>query len=509
MPKHIRILALLAVFVGCLALLYHDVVARLVTDWIIDENYSHGFLIVPVALYLAWERRHRLQAAPRRPSNFGIALVLLSIAILIAGELGAELFLTRISLLGTLAGVVLFLCGWHWLKILAFPLAFLILMIPIPSIIFNQIAFPLQLFAARLGEISLLAFGVPVLREGNLIILATTTLEVVDACSGIRSLVSLLTLAILYGYFMERRPGLRVAIAVAAIPIAIFTNGFRLFGTGVGVHYYGPQAAEDFFHTFSGWIIFVTASVLIVVLHRLLLVVFPLPSKTENEEQPKRGVAEENGGAERLYARIGLLTIFLIISGIYVHGTPASEAVTVRAPLSAFPAQIGNWRGQPTLQFSDKIVATLGVTDYLSQYYRKPDGPPVHLYVGYYQSQRHGETMHSPKNCLPGSGWQPVATGRIIIPLANGAPIEVNRYLIQKGTEKQLVLYWYQSHGRVVASEYWAKVHLVWDAIRLNRTDGALVRVISPIAASEEAAERQAVEFVKMFFPHLSRHLPV
>ncbi len=269
------VVALLVVLAGSFAFLYQHVIGKLVKDWYIDDNYSHGFLIVPIALYFVWERRKKLKEAVRQPSAWGIVLVLGSMAALMAGILGSELFLTRISILGTLAGAVLFLLGWNHLKILLLPIAFLILMIPIPAIIFNQIAFPLQLLASRFGEMALLACQVPVLREGNVIHLANTSLEVAEACSGIRSLISLLTLGIVYGYFTDSRLWVRIALAIGTIPIAIAANGIRVAGTGIAAHLYGEEAAQGFFHSFSGWIIFIAAFIMMFILYRIIAWISP------------------------------------------------------------------------------------------------------------------------------------------------------------------------------------------------------------------------------------------
>jgi len=274
MLKNSKILAMI-LLVASFALLYRHVIVKLVHDWATDDNYSHGFLIVPIALYLVWERRRRLSATALRPSSFGLLAVVLSILVLAAGVLGAELFLTRVSMLGVVAGSVLFLCGWQYLAVLAFPLAFLLLMIPIPAIVFNQIAFPLQLLASRFGELVLTLFGIPVLREGNVITLATTSLEVAEACSGIRSLISLLTLAIVYGYFLEPRISVRVLLALASIPVAVIANGVRVAGTGLSAHYLGPEAAEGFFHSFSGWLVFLVAFILLFAVHRVLVWIAP------------------------------------------------------------------------------------------------------------------------------------------------------------------------------------------------------------------------------------------
>jgi exosortase len=258
---------------------YLPMLQKLVYDWGHDDNYSHGFLIVPIAAYLVWERRADLVAARESPSWVGLAVVAVSLMMLVAGQLGAELFLTRVSLIGVLAGAVLFLYGWEHLRIVWFPLAFLVLMIPIPAIIFNQIAFPLQLLASRFGETVLQLFDIPVLREGNVITLANTQLEVAEACSGIRSLISLLTLGIVYGYFTDKRLPVRVLLAVATVPVAIIANGLRVAGTGIAAYRYGEQAAQGFFHEFSGWAVFVVSLALMFLIHRTLLAVAPAPAK--------------------------------------------------------------------------------------------------------------------------------------------------------------------------------------------------------------------------------------
>jgi exosortase len=270
-----RLLALVAA-VGTFAALYAPVFRRLWQDWANDDNYSHGFLIIPLAAYFVWERRERLMTEPR-PTIWGLAILIVGLCVLLAGLLGAELFLTRISLLIVLAGSIAFVLGWATLRGLAFPLAFMLLMIPIPSILFNQVAFPLQLFASQAGAAALAALSIPVLREGNVIVLAHTSLDVAEACSGIRSLISLLTLGILYGYFTDRRPGVRVAIALLTVPIAIVANAGRVAGTGIAAHYYGPEAAVGFFHTFSGWLVFVVALALLFLLTRALVRAIPPP----------------------------------------------------------------------------------------------------------------------------------------------------------------------------------------------------------------------------------------
>jgi exosortase len=283
-PLNRKTVAAALILIACFGFLYRNVLVDLVYDWWINDNYSHGFLIVPIALYLAWERKARFAAAARRPNNFGLVVVLGSLALLVAGVLGVEFFVTRLSMLGVIAGSLLFLQGWARLKVMLFPLAFLLLMIPIPAIIFNQFAFPLQLVASRFGEWTLTICQVPVFREGNIIQLAGTDLEVAQACSGIRSLVSLLTLGIVYGYLVESRLRARVVLALATLPLAVAANAFRVAGTGLAAHFYGAEAAQGFFHSFSGWLVFLAAFAMLFVMHRVLLLIAPVSSNRRATE---------------------------------------------------------------------------------------------------------------------------------------------------------------------------------------------------------------------------------
>jgi EpsI family protein len=219
--------------------------------------------------------------------------------------------------------------------------------------------------------------------------------------------------------------------------------------------------------------------------------------------------------------RILTLSVVFLATTALLARAVKTEPVPVREPFDRLPMHIGSWTGQEQPEMDARVLQILGVDDYVDRIYRGSGASYVGLYVGYYRSQREGDTMHSPLNCLPGAGWNPVQRGMIDISIAGakssesgelGRSIRVNRIIIQKGTSKQLVLYWYQSHGRVVASEYWAKIYTVLDAIRTNRTDAALVRIICPIGGIDgEAvndAEAEAVAFIRLLFPLLERHLP-
>ncbi len=268
-------LAQLGILAAFALWLYWPTVARLVGQWRNDPNFSHGFFVPLFSAIVIWQERDRLARILPRPSWSGVAVLLAGLGVLIVGRLGAELFLDRSSMLLVLAGIVILFVGWNLFRAVLFPWAFLLLMIPIPAIVFNQITFPLQLLASQVAAAVLPVLGVPVLREGNVINLPAMPLEVAEACSGVRSLMSLLTLAIIYGFLLEKRLWVRCLLALAAVPITVFANDVRIVGTGLLVQYWDPQAAEGYFHASWGWIIFVVSLIMLYSLHGLVRVVFP------------------------------------------------------------------------------------------------------------------------------------------------------------------------------------------------------------------------------------------
>ena len=250
--------------------LYGSVLIRLGTQWMNDPNSSHGFFVPAFALFVLWKNRNELKVIQATPSWSGLSLVVIGLVLLILGDFGAEIYLSRVSLLIVLAGLVVLFYGWPLFRAVLFPWAFLFLMIPFPVIIFQKVTFPLQILASKIASAALPLLGVVVHREGNIIELATMhPLQVVGACSGIRSLLSLVTLAIIYGYLMEDRQWIRIVLAIAAVPIALAANSFRVIGTGL-VALWDPEKAEGFFHTFEGLLIFVVALIMLFAVHGLI-----------------------------------------------------------------------------------------------------------------------------------------------------------------------------------------------------------------------------------------------
>ena len=251
--------------------LYFDVLRKLLSDWWVDENYSHGLLVPFIGGYAIWQNRERFQGLALKPLNvLGWIGIITAVVMLWGGTLGAELFSTRISLVGALISLILYFAGFNWLKHLSFPLVLLLLAIPIPAIIFTRISFPLQLLASDYAATVINWLDIPAFRNGNVIELAQMKLEVVEACSGIRSLMSLATLAVTYAYFTEPRWWRRILLIASVVPIAIFTNAARVTITGIMAHYRGEEAAQGFQHAFSGWLIFIVAMLMLLVVAQFL-----------------------------------------------------------------------------------------------------------------------------------------------------------------------------------------------------------------------------------------------
>jgi exosortase len=253
-----------------LAGLYFRIVPDMVKDWYQDENYSHGFLVPIIAGYFLWQRWPDLKERQVRPDNLGLAVIIGGLLQLLVAWLGTEYFTMRTSLIVLLAGMTLFWFGREVLRGMTLPLGYLIFMVPIPYIVYDMIAFPLKLFVTKVSVAFLKIIGVVVMREGNIIMFPTTTLEVADACSGIRSLVSLLAIAAAYAFLMKTSTARRWIIIFSAVPIAVATNALRVIVTGILAQWWGAKAAEGFFHEFAGIMVFVLAMVMLIACGEML-----------------------------------------------------------------------------------------------------------------------------------------------------------------------------------------------------------------------------------------------
>jgi exosortase D (VPLPA-CTERM-specific) len=506
----VRYRNLLALLLIC-AWLYGSTLVHLVLQWVgprYDPNFSHGILVPVFASFVLWQDRKQLSAIAPAPSWTGLPLIVLSMLVLLLGVLGADIFLPRVSFLILLAGLVVLFQGWTFFRAILFPWAFLILMVPIPALIINRVTFPLQLLAARLSTELLELVGVPALREGNIIYLASGTLDIAEACSGIRSLISLITLAVIYAYLMETRTWVRVVLVCLAVPIAVVANSLRILGAGLLMHWGYKEAAEGAAHSFEGLLIFgILAVGLLFAVHHVICLLWksaePAPRKVTPPAVRPTPVLGSNAGSVRL----AIAAVPLLATGLFLQIRSSGD----EKHAGQLPYQIGEWKGID-IPISDEELKILGPGEYLQRNYENsaPLNPNINLYIPFFPSQKAGDTIHSPDHCLTGAGWTPISREIISLPLPCGSSIRVNRYVVSKSGQQQLVLYWFQAHGRVVASEWRAKYYLLSDSIRMNRSDGGMVRLMTLMydGESPDAAQARIMTFGSQILPMLDNYIP-
>jgi exosortase D (VPLPA-CTERM-specific) len=523
-----RALTIAIVVAAAIALLYAPVLAKLARDWWTDENYSHGLLVPFVIVFIVWSQRELLAASIKK-SDLGLAWVgvIIAILLLLAGTLGAELFSQRISLVVMLAAVVVYFFGRKVLSLLAVPFALLLLAIPIPQIVFNRIALPLQMLASQMAVWGIRLFSVPTVRKGNVIDILPNggiqpiSLEVVEACSGIRSLMTLVTLALVLAYFTRSRDGggfanfsrsdlVRAALLmIAAVPIAVLTNATRVTATGVMTFEYGKQATEATIHDASGWLVYVVALVLLIGVN------FGLKSLLNpgDAETLSREISDSLFSIQHSAFSIRVAWPFvavLIVAGVGVNWfANRREVVPGRQSLTHLSSQLGGWQQRGSeIRFDKDVEDVLRASDYTMREYTSADGRVANLYVGYYATQRTGATYHSPLNCLPGAGWVMSEPQVVTIMTPDGRIFTANRYLLENGVYREVMLYWYQGRGRTEASEYRDKLNTILDSVSRRRTDGAMVRVMTDVGGDEVAAQTAAADLAGRLEDQLPPYIP-
>jgi exosortase D (VPLPA-CTERM-specific) len=516
-----------AMVVLTVVFLYVHVLTKLVGHWWVDENYSHGLLVPFLIGYIIWFKFPRLKKVSLTPQVWiGGGLIGLALIMLLGGTLGAELFVQRISFGLMIAGMVIFFLGVTFFRMLAIPFILFLLAIPIPQIIFNKIAFPLQIYASQIAVWGIRVFGVPTVRKGNVIeilpegAVQIIALEVVEACSGIRSLMTLMTLGLILVYFTRtnesRFPGDWFAfvknsdfwrgfiVMLSAIPIAILTNAGRVTATGILTYYYGKKATESFVHDLAGWLVYLVALILLIAVNLALKKFMKWKSESVSGEWKR-----ENGKFAVRNSRFVIVLTLLLAGGFFINWFENRGEVTVeRKPLTEISSELGDWQQRGSdIRFTEATESVLKTSDYVMREYIK-DGRIANIYVGYYASQRTGATYHSPQNCLPGAGWEMREPELVEVKIPDGRSFLANRYIIENGRYKEVMLYWYQGRGRTQASEYYDKVYTVWDSVMRRRSDGAMVRVMTSVGNSEEDGMKAAVDLAAQIADRLPAFVP-
>ena len=472
-------------------LTFGPALSELIQRWNQQAEYSYGYLIPVVTLYLLWTRRDALRETRGRPSWLGVVVTLLAGAMNIIGHLSAIYIFSQIGFVIAVMGILLAAGGYALLRVAFIPIAYLLFAIPLPAIIDAALTLRLQLISSQLGVFFINLFGIPVYLDGNIIDLGNYKIQVVEACSGLRYVFPLLSLSFLAAYLFHAPIWQRVLVFLSAIPIAIGMNGFRLGLLGVLIDRWGPQMAEGALHFFEGWAVFLGCAILLaaeiyalsLIYGRTFAEVFYLPEIAAKRSSHSSG---------KLVGRWALSVSLLLLciggmTAISVSGR--QEQVRDRTRFVEFPSRVGDWQGHPSLLDlgTEKV---LGLDDYILSDYRQSNGAIVNLYVAYYASQRNGEAPHSPSDCIPGGGWKIINQQEIHYPTKLGDEQPINRAVIEKGGIKQLVYYWFDEHGKTVANEYWAKFYRLKNSILKNNTDAALVRLVTPIKSDESRIRR-------------------
>jgi exosortase D (VPLPA-CTERM-specific) len=497
-----------------LALIYFEGL-KLAVEWWQREEYSHGYMLPFIAAFLVWQKSTALTQTAFRSSWWGLAVIALGLSGYIIGELGTLYVVIQYAFLVSLGGVLLTLMGSKAFKIVLPPYILLFFSVPLPNFIFTNLSASLQLISSQLGVAFIRLFDISVFVEGNVIDLGGYKLQVVEACSGLRYLFPLMALGYIAAAIFKGALWKKVILFFASIPITVLMNSLRIGLVGVLVEYGGIDMAEGFIHDFEGWFIFMACAALLVLLMWLLARVGknPIPLRdafaiSGPEPLLPNATVQYRQVPWSFYVALPALLIMAVVSQVLPH---RQEFVPQRVDFLFFPHALGEWQGR-TGNMDKVYLDALKLDDYLLADYSTPSGASVSLYVAWYQSQRKGESVHSPKSCLPGGGWQFLEFSQRDIPDIgrDGAPLRVNRALIQMGDERLLVYYWFPQRGRILTNEYLVKWYLFWDALVRNRTDGALVRLTTRVAMGQDVAEADALlsEFAGAIARPLKRFVP-
>jgi len=513
--ENLALWGLLGLSISLLVLIHFDGLSLMVQWWGAREEYGHGFLIPFITLFLIWQKKDQLEKIEFKKSWLGVVFVGFGLFLFYAGELSAIYTVIQYAFLVTLFGVVLSLMGIKAFKVILVPMLILVFMIPLPNFLYNNLSSELQLISSEIGVAVIRLFDISVFLEGNVIDLGVFKLQVVEACSGLNYLFPLMTLAFITAYFFTGAFWKKAVIFLSSIPITILMNSFRIGAIGVMVEYWGIEMAEGFLHDFEGWVIFMSCVAILIGEMWILAKIgkdkiplreafgldFPEPTPADAEivyrETPKS-----------FYASLAIV----VLVTVSVFALPEREEIIPdRKQYADFPLQFEGWSGT-TGHIEQKIIDVLKLTDYTMNDYRGSDGGLVNFYSAYYDSQKKGASAHSPRACIPGGGWRITSLENYNIQNVNIAntPLVVNRLLIEKGENKQLVYYWFQQRGRIVTNEYMMKWYLFWDAMTKSRTDGALIRLTTILNPGQdiEIADNRLNSFVRVISPIIPEYVP-
>jgi len=492
-------------------------------SWWEKDDYNYCYLVPPVVLYLIWEKRNLLASLPSVSSWKGLMPFVLGIALFWLGELGGEHFTLYISFWLVVVGLCWMHFGWNKLKTIGFALILILSMFPLPRFLYHKFSVKLKLLSSQLSVAFMHIYGMSAYREGNIIDLGIAKLQVIDACSGLRYLIPLIILGILLAYFFKVALWKRTLLVISTVPLSIITNSLRIALTGILYETWGPWVAEGFFHEFSGWFIFMFSLCLLLLEMWILKKIGGVRleaegKKKKDDDQPPTlsGVLLQPQTTKgfmdfvhppQFIVAVVLLGVTLVLS----QSIEFREKIPIKKSFEHFPLQVGEWTGI-CQSMDQRSIDNLNLSDYVIIDFQDKLGKSVNFYVAYYESQSNGGGIHSPGTCLPSSGWIFNEAGEVTISLQanNGGFMKANRVFMQKNLHKQLCYYWFPQRGRILTNVYQLKIFAFWDALTKQRTNGALVRVITSVYEFEELkdAEERLQIFTREIVPVLSEFIP-
>ena len=485
-------------------LAFIPVFQKLAIRWDSGDN-SYCYLIVPLFIYLCWEKRNEFHFEQFSWNLLGLVPVGLSLLIMIAGELGSMETMLYAGIWVCIVGVMFVLYGMRLRKLL-FSILILAFIVPMPPFVNRMLTFNLKLAASSLSVLMMQLAGVSVLRDGNIIDLGITQLQVVDACSGLRYFMPLILMALLFGYFYCRRLWQKVVLLLVVPPLSVLVNGLRIFATGM-LHVWGhPELAEDFFHDFSGWVVFMVAGAILFGASMAL--------KRFGPAGPTLPVADAGGKAVGPGVPIILTVVLCLVfagTGWALQMLPSAANLPNRRSLDDFPLTIGKWQARRHYLSKD-ILNSLWADDYINATYTRKDLPnTMQVLIPFYEYQGTRHTAHAPQSCMLGGGWAMLDSGERMVTAVSGQAVPLRTALWQKGDSRLLGSYFFFQRGRVITSPWMNKYWLMVDAFTRRRTDGALVRVEMSLAPGQsmDEAYRILVEFVGRVYSILPEYVPL
>ncbi len=503
----------LGLLAGMLGFLFRDGIVELVEVWLSKPEYSHGFFIPLVSGFMVLQKLDGQSPARVSSSWSGFWLCVVGVVMLSVGQLSAQYLIVQYALLVVLTGLILSCTGRRGLQLLWAPIVLLGFVIPLPSFLFRELSDALQLISSQLGVALIHAAGVSVFLEGNIIDLGTYKLEVVEACSGLRYLFPFASFGFICAYLYRGPWWHRVVLFGSTIPIAIFSNSFRIGAVGLLVEHSGIAAAEGLLHYFEGWVIFMACVGLLIgemwLLNRSRLA----PARFRDVFEIRLPRSMWSGMRALMNARpkpyLISVVLLMVTMGALAFGDGQPKNIPLRTSFVEFPDRIGEWTALRD-RLEAPVIQKLGLTDYVLADFENGAGEWVNLYAAYFASQRTGQAAHSPETCIPAGGWRILSFSSPLIAHGDGTTQRVNRVEIEKRGQRQLVYYWFQQRGRHLTNQYWVKAYVVWDAITRDRTDGALVRVTTPLGLSESwsMADQRLARFVAATKGDLVAHIP-